>query len=533
MLLALTGCSPTIQTGGHQVADPEQPLAAALTKLKQDNSAGIQNNSITVSDNTNCFYLLPNADAKDISAEVACGPIRRLAQPQSKVWDTYALTFGRPTDGKVSATVGAVKATAIALDTKLLRSPNGTKPSPASALPAPTAPQTSVTDRAIALPAGSLTGLTFTAPAQQATLITPTARFRITGVAQPKTVPVQLVAGTDDPAGQAAYYRPAAGQRLLAMTVAVSDPVEKSTLVGTAATSAKPASLSTELGIDIGGKTIPIIDATAAGSQPASARAPLTVACQPGAQQSYPCRPTNTDFVVLMSVPIGGSVSLAATSDGHRQTVDPAAGTLSSGVSQLEYARTHLTTTVDKTLKVAPYTARVSVTKQIPAASTSPDPKSSSSPNPKATSPTPTSKPVTTKTVTAVRKASWSMEVGSAQLSAFDPTRGWAPAGKAWLTVQTSAYRKADPSGAFTDHRVGSVVLTAGGASYHPDGLTDADFTGPTPAATDTVAWVFQVPAELTSADLDFQPTGLVSADGTTASFTVAQPAVAAITFGK
>ena len=72
LLFATTGCSPDIQTGGNKIADPKQPLATALQKLKTDNEAGIQNNSVTVSDQTDCFYLKPSADADDISSSVAC-----------------------------------------------------------------------------------------------------------------------------------------------------------------------------------------------------------------------------------------------------------------------------------------------------------------------------------------------------------------------------------------------------------------------------------------------------------------------------
>ena len=548
-MIAATGCSPKIQTGGHEIADPDQPLAAALAQLKQDNDAGIQNNSITVSSDTNCFYLKPSVDAEEISSSVACGPIRRLGQPDTRVWDTYRLSFGQPTDGKVSANVGPVSATAVAIDPKRLVSPDDTEPGVASDLPAPTAPQTSVADRAIALPDNSVAGLKFADPAQKTTLNTPTARLSVTGIAQPTTVPHELVAGTDDPAGDAAYYRPAEGQRLYAIRVKVSDPVEKSAVAATAAPDAKAVSLTTALGIGIAdGKTLSIVDGTDPDTEPSDASGKLSISCQDGGEQAYPCRPGKSEFVILMSVPSGSAPTLAATVDKHQQSVDPQTGKLGSDVSQIEYDRSDLNTKVDKTLKVPSYTARVSVTKEVPADgdhSTTDDAKAGDTTTGDDTSDATSdskhdskgadsqSGETTTKTVTAARKASWSMEVGAADLSAFDPALGWAPAGKAWLVVQTSAYRKVDPAGAFTDRRAGSVTLTADGASYSPTGLTDQDFTGNDPAATDSVNWAFLVPDDLTSADFTFQPTGVVSAKDTTGSFTVDDPAVAKINFKK
>lgn len=548
LLIATSGCSPDIQTGGNKVADPDQPLQAALAKLKSDNNAGIQNNSITVSDETNCFYLKPNADADSVSGSVACGPVRRLGQPANKVWDTYALDFGPPTDGAVTARVGAVTARSVAVDSTLLTSPDGSKPGTAADLPAPQAPQTSVSDRAIALPVGGIPNLKFAAPSQTTALKTPTGTFTVTGVARPATVPSELVVGTDDPAGIAAYYRPAQGQRIIAATVKLSDPAESGAVVSTAAPGAKPHTLSTVLKLGIAdGKGVPIADAIDPKTDPAKAAPSLSVACQDSGEQTYPCRPAAGEFMIIMSVPTSGGLTLAATAAGEQQSVDLENGRLSSTVSQAEYQHDDLTTKVDDKLKVRSYAARVTVTKTVPPATkskTTADDKSTAddkttgddktTPDDTTTTDkagsTEDTKP-TTKKVSVVRKASWSMKVGSASLTAFDPTRGWAPSGKAWLAVQTSGYAKSDDAGAFADRRASSVLLSADGTDYRPDGLTDADFDGTDPVASDAVTWVFQVPEDLTSADFTFRPTGVVTAADTRASFSADKPATAKIKF--
>ncbi|SDS97774.1 hypothetical protein [Microlunatus soli] len=537
LLIAASGCSPSITSGGNEVADPEQPLQTALAKLKDDNNAGIQNNSITVSDDTDCFYLKPNADADAVSGSVACGPVRRLGQPTAKVWDTYALTFGPATDGKVTATVGAVTATSVDLDPSLLVSPDGTKPGTAADLPAPQAPQTSVADRAVALPLGAIPDLTFAGPTRDAVLKTPTATFTVTGVAAPKTVPSALVAGTDDPAGVAAYYRPAQGQRIYAATVKVSDPAEHAAVAPTAAPGAKPQSLSTELTLGVAdGKELPIADATDPKTDPAKAAAKLNVACQQESDQTYPCRPDGTEFMIIMTVPADGGLTLGATTAGERQAVDLQSGRLSSTVSQVEYDHDKLTTSVDEKLKVPSYTARVTVTKPVsPTADKSPKADKASEQEPGKASATPSAEPsskASTKKVSVARKASWRMTVGSASLTAFDPTRGWAPSGKAWLSVQTTGYTKTDEADAFADRRASSVAVTAAGSTYRPDAVTDADFDGSDPIGTDDVTWVFEVPQDLSSAEFTFAPTGVVTAGDTRASFTADEPDSVKITFG-
>lgn len=530
-----SGCSPDIQSGGNAVADPGQPLQSALEKLKTDNNAGIQNNSITVSDETNCFYLKPNADADDVSSSVACGPVRRLGRPDDKVWDTYALKFGPPTDGKVTASIGAVSARAVAVDPSLLVSPDDVEPGKAADLPKPQAPQTSVSDRALALPSGAIPDLKFTEPGEQTVLKTPTATFTVTGVAQPRTVPSALVAGTDDPAGEAAYYRPAEGQRLSALTVKVSDPAEKDVEASTAAAAAKAQSLSTVLSVGVaGGKPVPIGDASDPDTDPAKAASTLTVGCQ-GAEDSFPCRPAKSEFMIVMSVPDEGAVTLAATSAGKRQAVDLQNGQLSSTVSQVDYQQDHRSTEIDRKLKVPGYVARVPVTESAPPADSKKSPdaqpdKTEKGDKEKGDKEKAEAEP-TTKKVKKVRRASWSMKVDSAALSAFDPTRGWAPGGKAWLVVKTSHYNKSDHSGAFADRRAASVAVSADGTSYRPDGLTDADFEGADPVASDAVTWVFAVPEDLTAAEFTFRPTGAITVDDTRVGFTVDKPASAKIKF--
>ncbi|QDP95517.1 hypothetical protein FOE78_06005 [Microlunatus elymi] len=539
LLFGTVGCSPTIQSGGREIADPGQPLQAALSKLKKDNYASIQNNSVTVGDNTNCFYQRPNKDSDDITDQVACGPIRRIGQPDDHVWDTYRLSFQPSADGKSTARVQSATAHAVVVNTALLVSPDDTKPGAAADVPAPQVPQTSITDRAVALSDQDLSDVTFSTPAQPIKLITPTATVQVIGQAVPGRVPQQLVAGQDDPAGNAPYYRPATGQKVYAYKVKISAPAEHAVPASTTAAGTVP-DLTTQLSIGVGDQQLPIADNRADPQKSFKINCGTTGA-------AYPCKPAADTFVILMTVPDNAAPSLAATTAKHTQSIALGTGQLTSSVSQVEYGHNSLVAKIGEKVKVPSYQAKISVpdpTAKPPADDQSADDQSagdqsagdqskggSSKDEPSADSSAGASdKQTEPATKTKTKKASWSMRIDSVALSAFDPTRGWAPAGKAWLVVTTSGYAKHDPDDAFTDKRVSSIAVTSAGATYRPDGLTDADFAGGGPLATSSeVSWVFSVPDDLTEADFTFRPTGTVAADGTSTAFTVPKPATATL----
>lgn len=527
-LLFATACSPTIQTGGREIGNSDQVLQTALSKLKKDNYDSIQNNSVTVSDSTNCFFRKANEDADNITDQVACGPIRRIGQSDDHVWDTYRLTFRSAADGKSTAAVQQVVDRGVSVDTSLLLSPGDVKPGSAADVPAPQVPQTSISDRAVALPDRDISGVTFTEPAEPAELITPTARLQVLGQAEPQQVPEQLVAGQDDPAGDAPYYRPATGQKLYAYRVKITDPAEQDVPLSTS-TGATVPDLTTQLTIGVGDQHLPIADHR---SKPLTS---FKISCG-ATREPYPCQPTDGTFVILMTVPDSSAVSLEATAAKHEQSVELASGHVTSTVSQVEYGREKLAAKVDEKLKVSSYEAKLSVPDADAGKTAGSEPDEA---DPTATDPTKTGEsdksgesdnsvdqPTPPATKIKIEKASWSMKVDSVALSAFDPTRGWAPSGKAWLMVTTSDYAKHDADNAFTDKRVSSVAVTSAGATYQPDGLTDADFAaGADLADSGDVSWVFSVPDNLTEASFDFRPTGTVAADGVSTGYAVPKPA--------
>ena len=381
-------------------------------------------------------------------------------------------------------------------------------------MPAPQAPQTSVSDRAVALPDQKISGVGFSKPAKPIELITPTATLQVVGQAEPEQVPQELVAGQDDPAGEAPYYRPATGQKLYAYRVKISDPAEQDIPMSTAA-GGTVQDLTSVLTVGVRDQRLPIAD------NRAEPQTSFKINCGATAG-SYPCRQKDGEFVILMTVPETSAISLQATVAKHRQSVALASGQLASSVSQVEYGRKKLTAKVAEKLEVPAYRAKVSV----PDPDASDDSKSSgpgASTSPEAgKTDDKSSAPPTSKTKIKTERASWSMRVDSVAVSAFDPTRGWAPAGKAWLLVTTSKYARHDPDNAFTDNRVSSVTVTASGATYKPDALTDADFAdGADLAGSSDVTWAFSVPDGLTEASLDFRPTGTVTADGVSTDYAV------------
>ena len=514
VLFAGGGCAPRVAATGQKLADPSQPLQTALEKLKKDNYTGIQNNTITVSSATQCFYSKAGKDAKGVSDQAVCGPIRRLGLSDDQVWDRYGLTFSSDSDGNAVAEVGTRTAQGVAVDTSLLVSPSGDKPSAVDDVPAPRAPQTLVTDRAVAV-AGNATppGLDFAPPVKPVTLITPAAKVAVTGVAEPENVPGALVAGQDDPAGQVAYYLPAPGQKLYAYQLDISAPpaVAASTSVGGAPDDHDP---STVLKLRAGSSKLAIVDQTGA----TDAASTLTVPCAADGSTSYPCTPRSTTITVLATVPANEPVSLAATSDGAEQSVDLGSGELTSTVSTVEYRGSKLTGKVGKRLKTDPYRVHLQVPVDESSGKTdgkTPD-KSAGTPTSDATpgDEQHTDQP-TTKKITA--EARWSMKIDSVGLTAFDPALGWAPEGQAWLIVSSSKYKHHEDGATFTDHRAAGLTVTVDGVDHPVKAPSDDVLAGRSDA---DVNWAFAVPADASSATLTFRPTGTVTADGVTQDFT-------------
>ncbi|QGN35048.1 hypothetical protein [Microlunatus sp. Gsoil 973] len=519
VLIAGSGCAPRVAATGQKLADPAQPLETALTLLKKDNYTGIQNNTVTVSSATECFYSKAGKDAKGVSDQVVCGPIRRLGLSDDRVWDRYRLSFASDSDGNAVATVGTHTAQGVAVDTGLLVSPSGDKPSPASDVPAPRAPQSLVTNRAVAV-AGNATppGLDFTAPAKPVSVITPAATIAVTGVAEPKNVPGALVAGQDNPAGQAAYHLPAPGQKLYALQLKISTPAD-ATVPASSGSPTKDHDPSTALKLLAGTTRLPIVDQTGA----AGSSSTLTIPCAASSSGTYPCAPRTTVITVLATVPANEPVSLSATTDGAGQSVDLAGGQLTSTVSTVEYQRSKLTGKIGKRLKTDPYQVQL----EVPAGETDRNTPTEKQPTAKPTDgatagadrqdPTGQQKP---KKITA--EARWALKINSVGLTGFDPALGWAPAGQAWLIVSTTKYKHHEDGATFTDHRAASLSITVDGVAHPVKAPTDDALA----VHPDTdVNWAFAVPADAPSATLTFRPTGTVSADGVTQDFTSDQTA--------
>jgi len=521
-VVAAAGCAPKVASTGQKLADPSQPLTVALGKLKQDNYAGIQNNSITISSSTECFYSKAGKDAKGVSDQAVCGPIRRLGLSDAQVWDRYQLTFKSTSNGDATAVVGSHTAQGVAIDTSLLVSPTGDKPASGSGLPAPQAPQTSIVNRAVAVAANATPpGLTFTPPSKPIALITPAAKITITGIAEPKQVPDALVAGQKDPAGQAPYYLPALGQKLYAYQVQISAAASAAVPVSSGS-SAPGTDLTTALKLRAGTTDVPIGDQT--GSSGASST--LSIPCATTGSANYPCQPRTTKITILATVPSNGSVTLAAVAAGGKQSVDLGTAAVTGNVSTVEYGRSTLTSKVNKTIRTNLYQTQVQLPTPPPDQSTTDpknDPKSSAKPS-APTSSDPKAPPAKPQGVAAA--AGWSMKINSIGLTGYDPYLGWAPSGQAWLIVSTSDFQQSEQGATFSTDRAASLSLTAGSTTNPVKGPTDAELTGD----PNTVHWGFAVPADATTSTLTLKPTGTVSADGVTADFTSDQTATLQLT---
>ncbi len=483
LAVVAAGCSPALRADGHQLAAADQPLQQALERVKHDNDAGIQNNSITVSDATHCFYTRPAPDSDDITDTVACGPVRRIGRSDTQVWDTYRLGFSHNADGDTTARVVAPLQQGVTEDAAGLIAPDNSAPAPVSEVPKPQVPQTAVADHAVALPADEApVGLRFSELHRPAELITPTATIEVIAQARPATVPTALVAGQHDPAGPAPYYRPAGGQTLYAYRVRISDPVQADVPASTTFDGAA-ADRSTALSLVLSGHRTVDISGTIGANQTAGTGAgngshTLTLACRTRKDAGSGCRPQRQDLVILATVPSADAIGLRATVAGGHQTVDLPGGVLSTDVSRLDYDRADVTASVDRRLQAGPVA--------VPAASG------------------------------PAVKVGWSVHVDSATLAAFDPSRGWAPKGRAWLLVSTSGYAATDHGRRVAVDRGSSLRLIIDGRPVDPAGPTSHELAAHRPAAhpvTDLVR-AFDVPDNLTTATLVFRPTGRVVSGG-------------------
>lgn len=472
VLVTAAACGNTVTTQqGLKIKDSDEVLTGVLDAVRKDNSAALQDGSTTISDKTACFFVKPSPDADTVTDEVACGPVRRLGWSDTRVWDTYGLKFQQNADGEVSATSDELREQGRAIDPGLLE---GGQPAQAKDIPEPQAPTSPVTDTAALVPPQTVDKIAFSKLKKPWRIITPAATIEVTEKAEPEVLP-SIVLPADE-RGTAPYYRPAEGQQVKAFKIKIGPPAEQG--VPESDGEGDPVSLTTSMALTLGdGKvTIANVGTSADADSTDGDGAPQNWAIGCGDDDDYgdespfPCdRTGSSEAVLVATVPAQGTVGLHATVNGDAQTLDLTSGKLTSSVSQVEYKRSTLTSEVGEQLRTS---TKVSYTDFLD------------------------EKQTTT--------ATWTWTIHKVGLSAFDPTRGWAPKGRAWLLVQTSDYDLSGERSYNFDEDDTQPTVTVGGKSYKPN--KPADDSGWFGNNVDTYA--FLVPDNVTTGTFNYSPRG-------------------------
>lgn len=470
--LVLAGCGQSITTSGLKVDRPDELLDASLTKLQQDNTAGTQDQSVSISDDTRCYFIKVSPTSDDVSSSIACGPVRRIGWSDTEIWDQYAVEFAQDAKGKVTGTLGDLESAGQALDVNLLVRPDGKKPADVGDVPSPQAPETDVQDTAAMVLPDATGDISFTDLDAPWVLHTPAASIEITATATPEFLPAGLVApGSNEDGPAVPYFRPADGQRVLAFKVKVGPGPHSG---DSADTSRQLVSLGTSVLIKVSGRDLQVRDLTGSAATDGGDQPSYALACTSGGWSAgYPCdRAETSQLVLIMSVAKDSKPSLGVQVDGAAQSVDLASGALTSSVTQLDYHGGDLSTDIDKLLKVDPVT--------LSNASFWGDGEDT---------------------------CSWSVTLNSAGLQALDPYEGWAKPGRAWLVVHAEDHY---PEGECSNYQdVGYLTTVTVGKDVYK--ITDS---------STSERRVFDVPESFAAGTFRWRPRGMFNGGDRSRSFT-------------
>ncbi|PSL01608.1 hypothetical protein CLV30_11396 [Haloactinopolyspora alba] len=493
--LAVSSCGgESVRFGGEDVANAEEVLASADDAFDGVVQAGVSAGTTTVSDDSRCYFREAGEDGVDRTA--FCGPVRRIGGNADEAWLPVPLAADGSTEDGLRLTVAATETSELtAVDSGELFRPDGGEPVAADSLDEPQAPEAPFADRAVALPLNqSGVDAEFEQLEQPYTLITPSVTVTVQAAATLDAVPADVVdqvsesgessstvGGTgaaeesDDTAtGEPSvpFYRPAEGQQVQAWQVTFGPPpeiapAEDDQYFGFGGGSAEPRDASTSFALAAGNQRLTVrgnldmgtgmeVDTLGVGCD--------EVPCQTNEQQQY---------LLLASMAEDASPSLVATVDGADQSLSLDDGTLTSDVSQVAYDRERLSQQVSTTWPNKTIVVR-------------------------------TEEQLDKEVEDAVFFDDITYNYGGAVqqvfLSPFDYAKGWAPSGKAWLTVPIINRPDDLSSGELSLDEAATMTLKVG----------DQRIAAQSGAGRDSWA-VFQVNDTFTKGTVVYRPTGSVS----------------------
>ena len=425
--LVLAACSgDAIEYRGNGVANAEEILAEADSTFHDVVAGQVDEGTATVADASQCFFH--RAGEESIDTALYCGPVRELGGNDG-TWYAIALEASFAADDEVSLSIPATETQpGPAPDGELFR-PDGAEPIAASELDEPQAPPSPESDFAVLADTNALeVDAEFQDLEQPFNLRTPAADFTVEAQASLETVPegvISLAAGNseddeqqqDAPEGAGVpYFRPADGQQVRAWQVTVASPPpmapdpERET-DPFSDEEQQPRDASTTLVVEHGSQRLTVqgsitneteSDTSLGFGNDDGDNASATVPCE-----AVQCPEiNNTQYILIMSAAEGEDPSLIATVDGADQMLSLADGELTSELSQVAYSRDELSQQVSTTWGST--SVRVANEQQLD-----------------------------DLVGVAADEVTYTFggQVQRAFLSPFDYTQGWAPQGKAWLTI--------------------------------------------------------------------------------------------------
>ncbi|HCM95102.1 MAG TPA: hypothetical protein DIT09_10825 [Glutamicibacter sp.] len=426
--------------------------------------------SLSSTEDSKCFYEKGEGD--DITQVAHCGPVKILGKESN--WLPISFETKIDSDSQKILSEPMLSESASNPSGELFR-PDGDKPADAESVAQPVGPQTTQKNFAAVVPLDSLRSpLNFEEELEKPSVLkAPAANVSITQKAKDQLVPGEviksLVGGTSSSSasaeGNLEFYRPAEGQTLSMYKVSISAPDELSPELAAGwiqPKDAKDAGLS--LSVKSGSQRLNIVGSLATATSYASNNSDTaTISCS-----AVPCESRDgKDYLLVVSSEDSSEPSLVGTTDGKDQTVSLSSGEVTSSVSSVAYERDRLRQQVSA--------AWGTQTEEI----------------------------VNQKTVGEKGEPvslTFGGSIGSAYLTPFETTNGWAAEGKAWLVMQVD------------DMQIDSGTFSTDPSVDWPKSWiakTDKDTFNAQPEGFSDRA-VFEVPAELKKANVAFQPTGVV-----------------------
>ncbi|MGD7789479.1 hypothetical protein ACQCX2_14275 [Propionibacteriaceae bacterium Y1700] len=455
-LVVLTGCSGAVVVNGLDLSNDEEVANKGMELFRSQLAPAVQSGATTIHKDANCFFVKTAPDSEEVGSTLACGPTRRLGRPIEAAWSTYQLSITQDAKGKAVAEVAEPIGWSEVLDPQLLVSPTGATPADPGSVPEPTAPPASVSDVALAGDQSFLDA-EFAPLKEPWRLITPSTNLEVVATAEPEYVPAILETGGPSES-DVPYFRPADGQRVVALKIRVapSSGTAMPQVESFWGSDEQVVALDTVVSLQVGDKRVPIKDFrpkenSGYEEEPADT---VTITCR-----TLPCEETSTtEFVVIASVPAEGPTSLTALVNGGSQALDLGSGKRSTSVSSVDYDRPDRVVDLNKSLS----------TELHQDAQYSDDGYT----------------------------CHWTVKTTQARLGAFDPYKGWAKEGKAWLSVGLDGFDRSGECSAFDENdKATEVHLTVGKNKIKPVRVADN-------------ASVFEVPGDVTSATFSYTPQG-------------------------